>query len=506
MFRPATAVRQVVQKCAQRRAICSSFHLSKQRSYVNNSNPLCRCPSVLKQKTNNPSWFCYVRNYSGDLPEHYKVTLPALSPTMEMGTIINWQKKEGDKVSEGDLLAEIETDKATMGFESSEEGYLARILIPEGTKDVPLGKLLCIIVQEESDIELFKDFVPTAADDSPPVSSAPKQESAPSPPTPQAPPPPKPATPAPPAAAPPTPVQAPPPAVTPSGGRVFSTPYARTLAAEKGVDLNLVTGTGPDGQIRADDVLNFTPSAVQTSGITPSVTSPGAFVDIPLTGMRKTIAKRLTESKQTIPHYYLTIDVTLDKTLELRKELNAILSKDNKKISVNDFIIKASAMACKQVPEANSSWQDSFVRQYNTVDINVAVATDAGLITPIVFRADLKGLSQIGEDVGILASKARDGKLQPHEFQGGTFTISNLGMFGIKSFSAVINPPQACILAVGGAEKRLVVDESSNEGYSEATVMSVTLSCDHRVVDGAVGARWLAEFRKYMENPSTMLL
>ncbi|XP_060608494.1 dihydrolipoyllysine-residue acetyltransferase component of pyruvate dehydrogenase complex, mitochondrial-like [Ruditapes philippinarum] len=190
----------------------------------------------------------------------------------------------------------------------------------------------------------------------------------------------------------------------------------------------------------------------------------------------------------------------------LRKELNSLLAKDNKKISVNDFIIKASALACKQIPEANSSWQDSFVRQYNTVDINVAVATDSGLITPIVFRADLKGLAQIGEDVGMLAAKARDGKLQPHEFQGGTFTISNLGMFGIKSFSAVINPPQACILAVGGAEKRLVVDEDSSSGFTEATVMSVTLSCDHRVVDGAVGAKWLAEFRKYLENPSTMLL
>lgn len=434
---------------------------------------------------------------------------------MEMGTIVNWQKQEGDKVSEGDLLAEIETDKATMGFESSEEGFLARIMYPAGSKDVPVGKLLCIIVENESDVAFFKDYVPTAEDDR---SSAPKSTGPPRPP--QAPPTPPPQAPPTPVAAPPPAKPAPPPppkpqAVTPpppaGDRRIFATPYARTLAAEKGVDLNLVAGTGPDGQIRAEDVMSFTPGVaapvtMATTAVAPHVAAPGAFVDIPLTGMRTTIAKRLTLSKQTIPHYYLTIDVNIDKTLQLRKELNELLSKQNKKISVNDFIIKASALACKQVPEANSSWQDTFVRQYNTVDINVAVATDAGLITPIVFRADLKGLTQIGEDVGSLAAKARDGKLQPHEFQGGTFTISNLGMFGIKSFSAVINPPQACILAVGGAEKRLVVSEDSASGFSEATMMSVTLSSDHRVVDGAVGAKWLAEFRKYLENPSTMLL
>ncbi|XP_053383287.1 dihydrolipoyllysine-residue acetyltransferase component of pyruvate dehydrogenase complex, mitochondrial-like [Mercenaria mercenaria] len=506
MFRPAFAARQVIQRCAQRRALSCAVNFNKASVCYKESQAQCQCPSVLNLQAKNRPWISQKRYYSSDLPDHFKVTLPALSPTMEMGTIINWQKQEGDKVSEGDLLAEIETDKATMGFESSEEGYLAKIFIPEGTKDVPLGKLLCIIVADEGDIAAFKDYVPTAADDSSVSGKAEAAPPSPSPPTPAAaPPPPRPATPTPTQAPPPAPPQAA-PAVSATGARVFSTPYARTLAAEKRVDLNLVTGSGPDGQIRAEDVMNFTPGAVAPAPAVGAPAAPGAYVDIPLTNMRKTIAKRLTESKQTIPHYYLTIDVTLDKTLELRKELNSLLAKDNKKISVNDFIIKASALACKQIPEANSSWQDSFVRQYNTVDINVAVATDAGLITPIVFRADLKGLSQIGEDVGILASKARDGKLQPHEFQGGTFTISNLGMFGIKSFSAVINPPQACILAVGGAEKRLVVDEDSDSGYSEATVMSVTLSCDHRVVDGAVGAQWLAQFRKYLENPSTMLL
>lgn len=487
--------------------------MHRSKFYESAKPGICQCVGVHKHQTSKRPWIVQARSYSSDLPAHFKVTLPALSPTMEMGTIINWQKKEGDKVSEGDLLAEIETDKATMGFESSEEGYLAKIFIPEGTKDVPLGKLLCIIVHDEADIAAFKDYKPTKEDDA--VVGAPKPEKAKAaekpkvetkaPPPEKAPPPAMPAPPPKQEQVVPQPLGPPPAAGSrPTGERIFATPYARTLAAEKGVDLSQVQGTGPDGQIRADDVMNFTPSVAPSPAV--GAPAPGAFVDIPLSNMRKTIAKRLTLSKQTIPHYYLTIDVNIDKTLELRKDLNKLLEKQNKKISVNDFIIKASALACKQIPEANSSWHDTFVRQYNTVDINVAVATDAGLITPIVFRADLKGLSQISEDVGILAVKAREGKLQPNEFQGGTFTISNLGMFGIKSFSAVINPPQACILAVGGAEKRLVVDEGSESGYSEATMMSVTLSCDHRVVDGAVGAKWLAEFRKYLENPSTMLL
>ncbi|KAL3889497.1 hypothetical protein ACJMK2_001837 [Sinanodonta woodiana] len=304
--------------------------------------------------------------------------------------------------------------------------------------------------------------------------------------------------------APPTPKVAP-----PAGGRIFATPYARTLAAEKGVDLSMVAGTGLEGQIRAGDILNFKPSAaarVVAPAPTPVVTLGATYTDIPLTNMRQVIAKRLLESKQTIPHYYLTIDVSVDNVLRLRKEFNEILSKENQKLSVNDFVIKASALANRKVPEANSSWMGEFVRQYNTVDVNVAVATPAGLITPIVFRADIKGLSSINYDVVTLAEKAREGKLLPHEFQGGTFTISNLGMYGIKSFSAVINPPQACILAVGSAEKQLVVDESSDKGYRQATMMSVTLSCDHRVVDGAVGAQWLAEFKKLIEKPETMLL
>ncbi|KAH3802331.1 hypothetical protein DPMN_156006 [Dreissena polymorpha] len=504
MFRSVSLVREVAKRCTHRRAFTNLSRCSGNLKTSIDSCKICQCSGVQKPGVAINTWGLQYRFYSSALPNHIKVTLPSLSPTMEMGTIINWQKNEGDKVSEGDLLAEIETDKATMGFEASEAGYLAKIFLPEGSKDVPIGKLLCIIVEKEADVAAFKNYVASPADDSP-VRGIPGTKAEP-PPTPTPPPAPVAAAP-PPRPVTPVTVAAPPPHQPAPGGRVVATPYARTLAAEQGVDLNLVTGTGPDGQIRAEDVLAFKPAAATTTTAAAPTTpaAPGAFVDIPLSNMRKTIAKRLTESKQTIPHYYLTIDVKLDRTLALRKELNALLEGEKKKLSVNDFIIKASALACRQVPEANSSWQGTFVRQYNTVDVNVAVATDAGLITPIVARADLKGLTQISEDVGNLAAKAKAGKLQPHEFQGGTFTISNLGMFGIKSFSAVINPPQACILAVGGAEKRLVVDEHSNTGYSQATVMSVTLSCDHRVVDGAVGARWLAEFRKYLENPSTML-
>ncbi|KAK3594828.1 hypothetical protein CHS0354_002878 [Potamilus streckersoni] len=511
MFRTVAFARIVLRRGVNRRCIASSLSPSlstrvEPRKILNSC--CCSGSSVGAKQV----WRSPVRFYSsGKLPPCVKVTLPALSPTMERGNIINWQKNEGDKVSEGDLLAEIETDKATMGFESSEQGYLAKIIIPAGTRDVNIGKLLCIIVENEGDVAAYKDYVPQPGDDQkfgskgdtavPPPAAKPPPATPPAPPkAPVAAPPLKP-TPVP--QAPPTPKVAPP--STPSGGRIFATPYAKTLAVEKGIDLSMVAGTGPDGQIRAGDILNFKPPAPAPAP-TPIVTPGATYTDIPLTNMRQVIAKRLLESKQTIPHYYLTIDVSVDNVLRLRKEFNEILSKENQKLSVNDFIIKASALASRKVPEANSSWMGEFVRQYNTVDVNVAVATPAGLITPIVFRADIKGLSSINYDVVTLAEKARQGKLLPHEFQGGTFTISNLGMYGIKSFSAVINPPQACILAVGSAEKQLVVDESSDKGYRQATMMSVTLSCDHRVVDGAVGAQWLAEFKKLIEKPETMLL
>uniref|UniRef100_A0A8C2WML6 Acetyltransferase component of pyruvate dehydrogenase complex n=1 Tax=Cyclopterus lumpus TaxID=8103 RepID=A0A8C2WML6_CYCLU len=410
-------------------------------------------------------------------PPHMKITLPALSPTMTMGTVQRWEKKVGEKLSEGDLLAEIETDKATIGFEVQEEGYLAKIMVAEGTRDVPLGLPLCIIVEKESDIAAFKDYVETGVAE---VST--------------------------PAAAPA--VAAPSPAATaaalavPRKGRVFASPLAKKLAAEKGIDLAQVSGSGPDGRITRKDIDSFVPP--KAAPVTPGAPA-GTFTDVPISNIRKVIAQRLMQSKQTIPHYYLSVDVNMDQVIELRKDLNAEVKAQNIKLSVNDFIIKASALACLKVPECNSSWLDTVIRQNHVVDLSVAVSTANGLITPIVFNAHIKGLAAISSDVSALAAKAREGKLQPHEFQGGTFTISNLGMFGIKNFSAIINPPQSCILAVGGSEKRLMPADNE-KGFDVASMMSVTLSCDHRVVDGAVGAQWLAEFRKFLEKPVTMLL
>jgi pyruvate dehydrogenase E2 component (dihydrolipoamide acetyltransferase) len=274
------------------------------------------------------------------------------------------------------------------------------------------------------------------------------------------------------------------------------------------VDLAQVAGTGPGRRIVKADVEEYrAPAAATTAAVVPGAT--GEYKDIPLTNIRKVIAQRLTESKQKIPHYYLTVDIAMDKILKLRSELNSKLG-DGTKLSVNDFVIKASALALRKVPTANSSWLGDAIREYNYVDICVAVTTDTGLITPIVADADLKGLAAISKDVKSLAAKARAGKLQPHEFQGGTFTISNLGMFGVKQFTAIINTPQSCILAVGTSEQRVVVNPAAKLGdanaYTTGNFMSVTLSCDHRVVDGAVGAQWLQAFRSYMEDPTTMLL
>ncbi|VDL83157.1 unnamed protein product [Nippostrongylus brasiliensis] len=391
-----------------------------------------------------------VRLFCSGLPSHKRVALPALSPTMEHGTVVSWQKKEGDQLSEGDLLCEIETDKATMGFETPEEGYLAKICIPEGSKDVPIGK----------------------------------------------------------AAAPPPP--------SPPSGRASATPFAKKLASEQGIDISGIAGSGPGGRILAADLagapVGAAPAGAAAVGATAVPITPGTpYTDIPLTNMRRTIAKRLSESKSTIPHYYLTSEINIDTLLKVREKLNTLLAQGTSggstKISINDFIVKASALACLRVPEANSFWMDSFIRQNNTVDVSVAVSTPAGLITPIVFNAHAKGLATIASEVSALAARAREGKLQPNEFQGGTFTVSNLGMFGsVTDFTAIINPPQSCILAIGGAETKLVPCDESTEGYRSTKVMKVTLSCDHRVVDGAVGAVWLRHFKEFLEKPHTMLL
>lgn len=436
-------------------------------------------------------WKQQIRFYA-DYPDHIKVQLPALSPTMETGTIVSWQKKEGDKLNEGDLLAEIETDKATMGFETPEEGYLAKIVVPAGTKNVAIGRLVCIIVSDESSVAAFKDFKDDAAAAPPPAAAAP----APSPP---------PAAPAAAPAAPAAPVAAPaktlPTPSVSSEGRIYASPLAKRLAAEKGLSLQGLKGTGLFGSITSKD-LEGAPAVAQPAVAAGAV--PGG-IDIPVSNIRAVIAKRLSESKQAIPHYYLSVDVQMDAALQMREQFNKMLEKEKVKLSVNDIIIKGMAMACKKVPEGNSAWLGDIIRQYNNVDVSVAVSTDNGLITPIVFGADTKGIVQISKDVKALAAKAREGKLQPQEFQGGTITISNLGMFGIKNFAAIINPPQSIILAVGATEARLI-PAKNEKGYTTAHYMSVTASCDHRTVDGAVGAQWLAAFKNFMENPTTMLL
>lgn len=468
-------------------------------------------------------WRMSRRNYSS-LPDHELVRLPNLSPTMEVGTIVSWEKEEGDRIEEGEVLATIETDKSTMEMETPEEGYLAKILVPGGEKDIPVNQLIAIIVTEEDDIAAFKDFsseesIQAAAEPAAEPAAAEVPQAAPAELTPVAPPPPPPAS---------------------STARVFASPLAKRVAMEKGVNINMVEGSGPRGRITVEDVEAFKkleesvvsaplapppvvaaapppppPAPVAAPAPPPPVVRPApvfatpppsgaSYTDLDLSNMRKTIAKRLTESKQNIPHYYLSVDVVMDEVLALRQHLNSD-SNGQFKLSVNDFIIKASALSLLNVPECNSQWMDSFIRQFNNVDISVAVSTEGGLITPIVFDADKKGLRTINHNVVSLAEKARNKTIQPHEFMGGTFSISNLGMYGITNFSAVINPPQSCILAVGGTSDRLIPD-NSEKGFRNGKVMSVTLSCDHRVVDGAVGAQWLKSFRSYLEKPMNMLL
>ncbi|XP_055303896.1 dihydrolipoyllysine-residue acetyltransferase component of pyruvate dehydrogenase complex, mitochondrial [Sitodiplosis mosellana] len=472
------AVRCLSYRCAEK------FTSHRAASSISQSRNLQ--PSVWKVN------FC--RGYCSNLPPHTRVTLPALSPTMELGTIVSWEKKVGDKLNEGDLLAEIETDKATMGFETPEEGYLAKILIEAGQKDVPIGKLVCIIVENEADVAAFKDFKDTGAPAAAPAAAPAPAAAAPPTPTP------------PPIVAAPVAPSAPRPmtAVEQRGPRVYASPMAKRLAEAQSLRLE-GQGSGAYGSITSKDLGSLS-SGAASAPAPASIPAGAAYIDIPVSNTRTVIAKRLLESKVTIPHYYLTVDINVDNLSKVRAEFNKQLEKEGVKLSFNDFVVKATALASKKVPEANSSWHGSFIRQYDSVECSVAVATDKGLITPIVSQADRKGLIEINKAIKELAAKARDGKLQPHEFQGGTITVSNLGMFGVTHFCAVINPPQSCILAVGGTQQRIVPDKDSEKGFKQSDFISVTLSCDHRTVDGAVGARWLQWFQKFLENPHSMLL
>ena len=435
-------------------------------------------------------------------PNHEVLKMPSLSPTMDSGTLAKWLMDKGAELTPGTVVAEIETDKATLEMEVQEEGFLARILVPAGTKDVAVGTAIAVLAEHKADIDAFEDF---EAD--PPRGGTPK--AVPPPVTPAA----APRTSAPAAAASPAApaAAASPPIKRDPGARIVASPLAKVLASERGIDLAAVQGTGPGGRITREDVESFkggsggASSSAYTAPVSYAAgTAGGGHRDVPHTQIRRIVAERLQQSKATVPHYYLSADCRVDALMKARESLNGAKAPDAPKVSVNDLVVKAAALALRQVPDCNASWYDDFMRVYDNIDICVAVQTEAGLMVPVVRDADRKGLGQIASEVKSLAARARDGKLTPEEMTGGTFTISNLGMFGVKSFSAIINTPQACILAVGAAEKRVVA--APDGMFDEAQFMTVTLSCDHRVIDGAMGATWLQAFKRYIEDPMTMML
>ena len=438
------------------------------------------------------------------------ILMPALSPTMEEGKLTRWLVKEGDTVKSGTILAEIETDKATMEFQAVDEGKIGKILVPEGSEGVKVNAPIAILLDEGE--KLGAVDIPAAMSD---IKAAVKAEAAPAPKA-EAP---KAATPA---AAP----AAPAPAAAPSGDgkRVFASPLARRIAAQKGIDIAALAGSGPRGRIVAHDVENAKPGQAKpaaagapASGGGISVAplpdarmfyKAGEYEEVPHDSMRKAIAKRLTSAKALIPHYYLTIDCNLTALMATREALNAAAPKGKDKVpayklSVNDFVVKASAMALIRHPDVNASWTDTAILKHKHADVGIAVAIPSGLITPIVFAAETKGLGQISNEVKELAGKAKDKKLKPQEYEGGGFSVSNLGMFGIKNFTSIINPPQSCIIAVGAGEERAIV---VNGKIEVATVMTVTMSADHRVVDGATGAKFLQTLKQFIEEPASMLL
>src|ERR1700686_2178882 len=450
------------------------------------------------------------------------ILMPALSPTMEKGNLAKWLKKEGDKVKSGDVIAEIETDKATMEVEAVDEGTIAKILVPEGTQDVPVNDVIAVLAGDGEDVKAAGAGAakPAASSAPPKAAEAPaaaKPAQAPAPATPPAKAAPSAATPAP---------QAPAPAPQTNGqGRIFSSPLARRLAKEAGIELARINGTGPHGRVIARDVeeaksgKGLKARAAASAGATAiapgmsdkqirALYEDGSYEVIPHDGMRRTIAQRLTASTQTIPHFYLTMDCNIGKLLAAREEINAAAGKDKDgkpayKLSVNDFVIKALALALQRIPNANVSWTDGGMLKHKHSDVGVAVAMPGGLITPIIRKAETKPVSVISAEMKDFAARARARKLKPEEYQGGTTAVSNLGMFGIKDFPAVINPPHATILAVGAGEERPIV---KNGKIEVAQMMSVTLSCDHRAVDGALGAELLGAFKLLIENPVMMVV
>ncbi|MGO4715713.1 pyruvate dehydrogenase complex dihydrolipoamide acetyltransferase [Bradyrhizobium sp. 2TAF24] len=446
------------------------------------------------------------------------ILMPALSPTMEKGNLAKWLKKEGDKVKSGDVIAEIETDKATMEVEAVDEGTLAKILVPEGTADVPVNNVIAVLAGEGEDV---KAAASGAAAAPAAKAEAPKAEAKVEAPKPAAP------------AAAPTPAAAPQAAAAAAqaaaapatGQRVFSSPLARRLAKEFGIDLSRVLGSGPHGRVVARDIdaaksgQGLKPAVAPAAGVSAPPAGPtdqqvralfaeGSYEVIPHDNMRKVIAQRLTAAKRDIPHYYLTTDCDIGKLVAAREEINAAAPKDKDgkpayKLSVNDFVIKALAVALQRVPDANVTFTDGAMLRHKVSDVSVAVSIPSGLITPVIRNAHIKPVSVISAEMKDMAARARARKLKPEEYQGGTTSVSNLGMYGIKDFTAVINPPQSTILAVGAGEERAVV---RNGKIEIATVMSVTLSCDHRAMDGALGAQLVAAFKALIENPIMMVV
>ncbi|MCK5285367.1 MAG: pyruvate dehydrogenase complex dihydrolipoamide acetyltransferase [Alphaproteobacteria bacterium] len=425
-----------------------------------------------------------------------KITMPALSPTMTDGTLAKWLKSVGDTIEAGDVIAEIETDKATMEVEAVDDGVLGKIIVQAGTENVPVNDVIAVLLDDGENVDDITDDMisckvsvdnkTSKADDVPSLNKSPNvniqndigqvQKSA-------------------------------------DSERIFASPLAKRIAADKGLDLSSIKGSGPKGRIIKADVENANVGSASeiVNTIVANVDIPvdtkvnqfgQTYIEIPNNNIKKVTAQRLLESTTTIPHFYLTVDCQLNNLLDARKDINERANGEYK-LSVNDFIVKATAMALKAYPAANVSWTDEAVHQYLTADVSVAVSTPNGLITPIVKSAETKGMREISDEVKALAGKAREGKLQPEEFQGGSFTISNLGMFGVKEFAAIINPPQGCILAIGAGEQRPVVE---NGEIKIKTIMSCTLSTDHRTVDGAIGAEWLKIFKQYIENPVSMLV
>ncbi|KAF4038332.1 2-oxoacid dehydrogenases acyltransferase (catalytic domain) [Phytophthora infestans] len=440
------------------------------------------------------------RSFSS-LPDHEVVGLPALSPTMEVGTIAKWNKQEGDQISAGDVVCEVETDKAVVDYEATDDSYLAKILVQAGSGEIAVGQPIFVTVMEKKDMAAFKDF---SADAAPAVEAAPVT----------------PAVEAAPAAAPATPAPAAAtPASTPASGRVFASPLAKKVARESGAVLSVINGSGPNGRIVKADVdaalaagtaapAQTADAAAPAAAATAAPTATANYTDYPISPEAQAVAQQFTQQKLDVPHYHLSTNLTIDKLLDARARLNAGRGEEEQ-LSVNDFIVRAASLAMRKVPDANSSWKGSFIRQFKDVNVNLMVSTSAGgVVAPVLNQVNRKGLDDISKETQAAVAKANDGEFESVDLANGTFTISNVGQFDVQSLAGIVRPDQACLLGLGTIEKKVVPNDDPNaeQIYKYAQVMTATLACDHRVIDGAVGAQWLATFKELVEDPLKMIL